>query len=85
MEALRHSEIGVTMNTYTHVLAQLREDAAARSTGFSGPEMPPLATLLATVRALPESEEGSDLGALGGTRTPNPLIRSKITGVQGCP
>ena len=27
MEVLGHSEIGVTMNTYTHVLAQLREDA----------------------------------------------------------
>jgi len=28
MEVLGHSEIGVTMNTYRHVLAQLREDAA---------------------------------------------------------
>jgi hypothetical protein len=28
MEVLGHSEIGVTMNIYTHVLAQLREDAA---------------------------------------------------------
>jgi integrase len=28
MEVLGHSEISVTMNTYTHVLAQLREDAA---------------------------------------------------------
>jgi integrase len=28
MEVLGHSEIGVTMNTYTHGLAQLREDAA---------------------------------------------------------
>ena len=28
MEVPGHSEIGVTMNTYTHVLAQLREDAA---------------------------------------------------------
>jgi integrase len=28
MEVLGHSEIGVTMNTYTHALAQLREDAA---------------------------------------------------------
>jgi integrase len=28
MEVLGHSEIGVTMNTYTHVLAQLRQDAA---------------------------------------------------------
>ncbi len=28
MEVLGHSEIGVTMNTYTHVLALLRQDAA---------------------------------------------------------
>jgi len=28
MEVPGHLEIGVTMNTYTHVLAQLREDAA---------------------------------------------------------
>jgi integrase len=28
MEVLGHSEIGVTMNTYTNVVAQLREDAA---------------------------------------------------------
>jgi hypothetical protein len=28
MEVLGHSEIGVTMNAYTHVLVQLREDAA---------------------------------------------------------
>jgi integrase len=28
MEVLGHSEIGVTMNTYAHVLPQLREDAA---------------------------------------------------------
>ena len=40
--------------------------------------MLPLATVLATVRALPESEEGSDLGALGGTRTPNLLIRRDL-------
>ncbi len=28
MEVLGHSEIGVTMNTYAHVLPQLREEAA---------------------------------------------------------
>jgi hypothetical protein len=28
MEVFGHSEISVMMNTYTHVLAQLREDAA---------------------------------------------------------
>ena len=28
MEVLGHSEIGVTMNTYTHVLPQLRQEAA---------------------------------------------------------
>jgi len=28
MEVLAHSEIGITMNTYAHVLSQLREEAA---------------------------------------------------------
>jgi integrase len=28
MEVLGHSEIGVTMNTYTHVLPELRREAA---------------------------------------------------------
>jgi integrase len=28
MDVLGHSEIGVTMNTYAHVLPQLREEAA---------------------------------------------------------
>lgn len=28
MEVLGHSEIGVTMNTYTHVLPELRQEAA---------------------------------------------------------
>ncbi len=28
MEVLRHSEIGVTMNTYTHVMPELRQEAA---------------------------------------------------------
>jgi len=37
------------------------------------------------VKALPESGERSDLGALGGTRTPNLLIRSKIPAIQISP
>jgi hypothetical protein len=37
--------------------------------------MLPLATGLATVKAPHRSGEGCDLGALGGTRTPNLLIR----------
>jgi integrase len=28
MEVLGHAEIGVTMNTYTHVLPELRQEAA---------------------------------------------------------
>jgi hypothetical protein len=49
-----------------------------RSTGFSEPEMLPLATGLATVEAPRRSGEAVDLGALGGTRTPNLLIRSQM-------
>lgn len=30
MEILGHSEIGMTMNTYSHVVPELRRDAAAR-------------------------------------------------------
>jgi integrase len=36
MDVLGHSEIGVTMNTYTHVLMQLREDAADAIDGVLG-------------------------------------------------
>lgn len=36
MDVLSHSEIGVTMNTYTHVLMQLREDAADAIDGVLG-------------------------------------------------
>jgi integrase len=77
MEVVGHSEIGVTMNTYTHVLAQLREDAADAIDRVLGAWLG-----LATVKALRRSGEAVDLGALGGTRTPNLLIRSKIRLVQ---
>lgn len=30
MEVLGHSEIGMTMNTYSHVIPELRRDAADR-------------------------------------------------------
>jgi integrase len=30
MEILGHSQIALTMNTYTHVVPELRRDAAAR-------------------------------------------------------
>jgi hypothetical protein len=40
--------------------------------------MLPLATGLATVKASRRSGEAVDLGALGGTRTPNLLIRSQM-------
>jgi len=56
-----------------------------RSTGFWEPEMLPLATGLATVKAFRRSGGACDLGALGGTRTPNLLIRSKIRAVQISP
>ena len=41
MEVLGHSEISVTMNTCTHVLAQLRQDAADAIDEVSGPERCP--------------------------------------------
>ncbi len=30
MDVLGHSQIGITMNTYTHVIPELRKDAAER-------------------------------------------------------
>jgi integrase len=39
MEVLGHSEIGVTMNTYTHVLLQLRQDAADAMDMLLGPQI----------------------------------------------
>ena len=36
MDVLGHSEIGVTMSTYTHVLMKLREDAADAIDGVLG-------------------------------------------------
>jgi integrase len=30
MEVLGHSQIGITMNTYAHVIPELRRDAAER-------------------------------------------------------
>jgi hypothetical protein len=44
-----------------------------------------LAADLAAVTATPRSQWAVDLGALGGTRTPNLLIRSKIPTVQISP
>jgi len=52
-----------------------------RSTGFSESEMLPLATVLATVKVSRESSEAADLGALGGTRTPNLLIRRQVQAI----
>jgi hypothetical protein len=77
MEVLGHSAIGVTMNTYAHVLPELRQEAAdAIDELFGGMTMAPLAACLAAVTILARWQVVSDLGALGGTRTPNLLIRS---------
>ena len=54
MDVLGHSEIGVTMNTYTHVLMQLREDAADAIDGV----LAPLAAGLATVKPPAGGAEG---------------------------
>src|ERR1700674_2161970 len=49
-----------------------------RSTGYSGPEVHPMAAAMATVRVGPPVDWAAELGALGGTRTPNLLIRSQM-------
>jgi len=40
MEVLGHSEIGMTMTTYSHVIPELRRDAADRMEGLlNSPEL----------------------------------------------
>jgi hypothetical protein len=58
MDVLGHSAIGVTMNTYAHVVMQVRKDAADAGSAALLPAAWPLRL--------------AELGALGGTRPPQP-------------
>src|SRR5262249_61154041 len=56
-----------------------------RSMSCSGHKDGPFGSSLAAVRVFARSQWAVDLGALGGTRTPSLLIRSKIRVVQASP
>jgi integrase len=43
MEILGHSQIALTMNTYSHVMPALRRDAADRMNAVFAPASPPRA------------------------------------------
>ena len=64
MEVPGHSAIGVTMNTCS------ARTPPMRSTRASGPELRPLATVLATVKASPGMEEACDLARSEGLEPP---------------
>jgi integrase len=51
MELLGHSQIAVTMNTYSHVVPALRKDAADRMDAILKPAPNPVATRVATNQA----------------------------------
>jgi len=87
-EILGHASITITKDVYGH-LAEGDRRAVAASMGryCSAPNRAPwLPAWLPQARKDPSPERvgACDLGALGGTRTPNLLIRSKITVVQCC-
>jgi hypothetical protein len=83
MEVPGHSEIGMTMNTYTS-----RRGFAmmppTRSTGFPGTCNPPVGSSAGNSRGLCPVRERPWHGAVGGTRTPSLLIRSNGQAVQRC-
>ena len=75
MEVLGHSGISVTMNTYAHVLPALRQDAADAIDERAGGVVSAAVwqQVWQQLRPLERPERAVDLGALGGTRTPNLL------------
>jgi hypothetical protein len=86
MRILRHSKIAVTM--------EITPRFPTRPPGkrFAAWESSLTARYCCTLllhedlqRVGPWSKEAADLGALGGTRTPNLLIRSKIRSIQARP
>jgi hypothetical protein len=85
---LGHADPSITLRVYAHVISDQLTEAAdifARAVAATSWRHQLTAALLATALAnepLPDSERGSDLGALGGTRTPNLLIRRSMESVR---
>jgi hypothetical protein len=78
MEVLGHAEIGVTMNTYAHVLPVLRQEAADAMVSCSERDMTGFGNSAGNSKGHFMIASGLLPGALGGTRTPNLLIRRHI-------
>jgi hypothetical protein len=81
MDVLGHAEIGVTMNTYAHVLPVLRQRRPTPSTSCSGRDMSDMSGFGSSIgnrKGHFMIASGLRPGALGGTRTPNLLIRSQM-------
>src|SRR6516225_6933032 len=78
-EILGHASITITKDVYGHqVEGDRRAVAASMSRALFGPERAAVAPNMAptaTTKTPPGAGRGVDLGALGGTRTPNLLIR----------
>jgi hypothetical protein len=73
---LGHTDRPITLRVYTHVVNEQLAEAAgifARAIDASG-----LVSGSVSKEAHPNGEGAFDLGALGGTRTPNLLIRSQM-------
>ena len=74
---LGHADPSITLRVYAHVISdQLTEAADIFARAIAAPARTALLATALAKRPLPLREEASDLGALGGTRTPNLLIRS---------
>ena len=78
MEVLGHAEIGVTMNTYAHVLPVLRQEAADAIDELFGADVSRFGSSIGNSKGHFMIASGLLPGALGGTRTPNLLIRSQM-------
>jgi hypothetical protein len=75
---LGHADPSVTLRVYGHVIRdQAAEAAEVFARSIPRPACLVLANLLAE-RRLRDRRGAADLGALGGTRTPNLLIRSQM-------
>ena len=73
---LGHADPSITLRVYAHVISdQLTEAADIFARAIAAPARTALLATALAKRPLPLREEASDLGALGGTRTPNLLIR----------
>jgi hypothetical protein len=85
MEILGHSQIALTMNTYSYVAPEVSREAADRMARalWHDEDQPMTAVAARPVTGTPKPSPGVALtwgftGAPPGTRTPNPRIKSPL-------